>query len=211
MLYSIAPGVNVRSLVTVQDEKRIKNRAYNIATLVDDYSSPKISKMLGDHLESLVKAEQRAQQFDIKGVHTNEYKSAKWTESDHTLDIIAECRNGKLAIRVEVKNTLELITQKEIDIKIKICKYLGIVPVFAVRWNKPYVDHINKQGGFCWMFKTQIYPLGQEDLVKRLYSKLSELNRTDSKGNPLMFPVSVRTELPPKSIQIFQKWQSTQK
>ena len=57
---------------------------------------------------------------------------------------------------------------KEIDVKIDICRHLGIVPVFAVRWNKPYVNCVYKQGGFRWFFKMQMFPIGQEKLVNQL-------------------------------------------
>jgi len=198
--------VNSQAIKDQKDEKRIKNRAYRLAQIVDKYSSPTVSKMIGDHLESLVKAELRAQHFNIVGTNTNEYNGVKWTKTQHNLDFIAEYENSKFIIGVEVKNTLELIRPEEIDIKIEICKHLGIVPVFAVRFIKPYINCIKSQGGFSWVFRTQMYPLGREDFVRNIYQKLSKLNKTDSKGHLLQFPIIVRTELPPKSVKIFQEW-----
>jgi len=52
---------------------------------------------------------------------------------------------------------------------------------------------IRKRGGFSWVFKTQIYPPGFEQLTKTLYRRLD-------------LPVTVRTDLPEKTIEIFHRW-----
>ena len=120
-------------------------------------------------MEGLVKAWLRAQGFTIVGTHTAKYQSTEWTKTNHTLDFVANHYSGKLAIGVEVKNTLPVIEKDEIDTKIEMCKHLGIVPVFAVRWLKPHIEHIRINGGFSWMFKTQIYPPGFDELTKTLW------------------------------------------
>ena len=66
-------------------------------------------------------------------------------------------------------------------------------PIFAVRWIKPYIEEVRRKGGFCWIFKTQIYPLGFEELTRVLYRGLK-------------IPVSVGTELPKKSVRSFENW-----
>ena len=164
------------------------------SNLVDRYATPRISRYLGKHLEALVKAELRAQQFNIVSMNSNSFNNKRWTKSNHNLDFIAEHESGNLNIGVEVKNTLGLIERKELDIKLEMCKHLGIRPVFAVRWIKPYTQIIAKHNdGFSWVFKTQIYPLGLEELTVDLYKKLQ-------------LPVNVRTDLPPKSVQLFKRW-----
>jgi hypothetical protein len=185
---------------------RIKKRCRNIAALVNRYSSPENSEMIGKHLESLVRAELRAQSFTIVGTHTNTFNERQWTRTNHNLDFIATHSSGNFTIGVEVKNTLDMIEAEEIDIKIEMCEFLRIVPVFAVRWIKPYINCINRQGGFSWVFKTQMYPLGQERLVKDLFEKLSVTNKADSRGHELQFPVIVRTELPHTPVQKFLEW-----
>ena len=165
----------------------------SICKLIDKYSNPNVTRALGKQLEGLVKAELRVQGYKIVGVHTATYKNKKWTRTNHDLDFIAEHKSGKLNIGVEVKNTLPIIDREELDIKLEICDYLGIRPVFAVRWIKPYIELIRKRGGFSWVFKTQIYPPGFEELTKTLYNRLK-------------LPVTVRTDLPEKSVKLFQKW-----
>jgi hypothetical protein len=196
----------INSRAIAANPNQIKKRCRNTATLVNRYSSPVNSDMIGKHLESLVRAELRAQSFTIEGSHTNSFNRRQWTRTDHNLDFIATHSSGHLSIGVEVKNTLDMIEAEEIDIKIEICKFLGIIPVFAVRWIKPYINCINRQGGFSWVFKTQMYPLGQDKFVRELFARLSVTNRTDARGHELQFPVTVRTELPPISVQKFQDW-----
>ena len=110
------------------------------------------------------------------------------------MDFIAEHRSGNLNIGVEVKNTLGVIGREELDTKLEICRYLGLRPVLAVRWIKPHLYRIQKEyKGYSWIFKTQMYPLGLEDLRKEIHEKLR-------------LPVTVRTELPPKPVELFKKW-----
>lgn len=198
--------VNKNAITTFEDETRIKARCLNIAKLVDNYSSIENSTVLGKHLESLVKAELKAQQFRIVGISTNEYNGKKWTRTNHNLDFIAKHTIENFTIGVEVKNTLNVMDPKEIDIKIDICNELGIIPVFAVRWMRPYTECIRLQGGFSWVFKTQMYPLGYETMTKELFQKLSNEEKTNTKGHPLQFPITVRTELPEKSVKKFEEW-----
>lgn len=165
----------------------------SICKLIDKYSDERVCKAFGEHLEGLVKAELRAQGFQIAGTHTNKYKNREWVKTKNNLDFIAEHSSGKLVVGIEVKNTIPIIEREEIDIKLDMCDFLGITPVFAVRWLKPYTELIFERGGFSWIFKTQIYPPGFDDLTKMLW-------------NRLQLPVTVRTDLPEKSINSFQRW-----
>lgn len=190
---------NADAVKTDAEYEKMKKRVVNTASLVRKYSSVDVAKMLGAQLESLVESQLRISQFEIMGVHTSEYNGKKWTETNHSLDIIAKKKGKDFAIGVEVKNTLGIMDPEEIDTKIDICKRLGIVPVFAVRWNKPYVDCVRRQGGFSWFFKTQIFPIGQEKLTSQLFAKLSVRSR-------LKFPVTVRNSLPEKTVKVFDDW-----
>jgi len=166
---------------------------HSICRLIDRYSDPKVCRALGHQLEGLVKAELRVQGFRIVGIHSSEYCGKRWTRTNHDLDFIAEHKSGRLKIGVEVKNTLSIIDREELNVKLDMCEYLGIRPVFAVRWIKPYIELIRSRGGFSWVFKTQIYPPGFEELTKVLYKRLK-------------LPITVRTELPERSIRLFEKW-----
>ena len=182
-----------KKLDTPSYRSKMERHIRSICKLIDRYSDPDITKALGKQLEGLVKAELRVQGFKIIGIHTASYRDKEWTKTNHNLDFIAEHKSGKLDIGVEVKNTLPIIEREELDIKLEICDYLGIRPVFAVRWIKPYTELIRKKGGFSWVFKTQIYPPGFENLTATLYNRLH-------------LPVTVRTELPEKSVRLFIRW-----
>lgn len=161
---------------------------------IEKYSNPKITKILGKHLHSIVKAEIKAQGFKIVSEgKVRSYKDKKWTKTNHDLDIIAEHKERNLVIGVEIKNTLDTISKKEIAIKINICQELGITPVFACRWLKPHVEDIQQKNGFPWQFQVQMYPLGMEELVRVIQKRFH-------------FKVQVRNELPSSNVEMFEKW-----
>lgn len=190
---------NADAVRTDRGYGQMKKHVVSTANLVKRYSSDDVARMLGAQLESLVQNQLQISQFEIVGVHTNEYSGKRWGRTHHNLDIIAKKKGKDFTICVEVKNTLGIMDPKEIDTKIDICKHLGIVPVFAVRWNKPYFECVRKQGGFNWFFKTQMFPIGQEKFTRQLYTKLSVRSR-------LKFPITVRNSLPEKTVKVFENW-----
>ena len=190
---------NTAAVKTDSGYEKMKKHVINTAKLIRKYSSVDVARMLGDQLESLVKNQLQILQFEIMGVHTNKYNGKEWTKTNHNLDIIARKKGKEFTIGVEVKNTLGIMDSEEIDTKIDICEHLGIVPVFAVRWNKPYLDCVRRQGGFSWFFKTQIFPIGQEKFTSQLFAKLSVRSR-------LKFPITVRNSLPERTVKVFDNW-----
>lgn len=190
---------NADTVRTDRGRRLMKKHVVSTAKLVSRYNRDDVNRMLGAQLESLVKSQLQISQFEIIGVHTNEYLGRKWTSTNHNLDFIARKKGKDFAVGVEVKNTLGVMDPKEIDVKIYICRYLGIVPVFAVRWNKPYVNCVYKQGGFSWFFKTQMFPIGQEKLVGQLFARLSA-------GPQLKFPIAARNSLPERTVRVFDNW-----
>lgn len=201
---SIRFYVNSKAVRTSSELKRMKKRVINIAKIVEEYSNDRNAKVRGNQLESLVKNQLEISQFEIMSKNTNEYKGEKWIKTEHDLDFIAKKKGTNFVIGVEVKNTLSFISKDEQDIKMDICDHLGIVPVFAVRWLKPYIENVESRGGFSWIFKTQIHPFGYEDRVKKWYKKFSILDKVDSSS--LKFPITVRNDLPIKSVKVFDKW-----
>jgi len=203
--------VNKEATKTEEQKKLLKPKIATKLKLINKLSDPENSRTIGKHLEILVQNELRAQQFKIVGANTNKYLKKKWTKTDHNLDIIARHREEDFVIGVEVKNTLSIMEPKEIDIKIDICKHLGIIPIFAVRWIIPYLDCIRRQGGFAWNFKTQIYPLGTENFTHEIFKKFSALDKKDGKNHKLEFPITTRGDLPIGTRKTFEKWFENQK
>ena len=173
--------------------QKIKKKIDVSAKWIRKYSDNKITNMLGDHLHDIVKAELRAQGFEIVGENTRKYFEREWTKTNQTLDIIAKHKTRNLAIGVEIKNTLYLVPISEISEKITICQHLKITPVFACRWLEPHRDEIESNGGFLWQFKKQLYPRGQEKFVEAIRKRFK-------------FPVEVNSELPAMAVKEFESW-----
>lgn len=179
-------------LETFETKSEIEKKIRKISGLIKKYSNKKITEMIGNHLHNLVKNELEIKKFEIIGEHTNKYHKKEWSDTQHTLDIIATNKLKNLTIGVEVKNTLDDISKKEVDVKIDMCKTFGIVPVFACRFTH-YKKYINKKGGFCWDFKHQIYPINKMNFVKPLQGRLN-------------LPILALSEIPEQSRLVFEDW-----
>ncbi|MBI4332025.1 MAG: hypothetical protein HY673_12155 [Chloroflexi bacterium] len=152
---------------------------------------------MGKHLQFLFKSELRANQFAILCQDCNEFQGKKWTETEHDLDFIASHQRG-FSVGVECKNTLPNIPKNEFDLKIRMCHYLGIKPVFVVRWlPQSYIYDAYQEGGFCLLFETQAYPWGYNAMAKK-------------NAQSFDLPVLVMPELPPDAQARFSKWVSKQ-
>jgi hypothetical protein len=166
--------------------------------LIETISKPEFTDVIGKHLQFLVKSELRANFFTIEAENSNEYRGKKWTRTGHDLDFIATHERG-FAIGVEVKNTSPYIPREEFDIKLEMCMYLGLKPVFAVRWMpKSYIYEAYTNGGFGWLFEYQAYPLGFDAMAERV-------------GRGLSLPVKVMPELPSRAQDIFSNWVKKQR
>lgn len=82
-------------LDTPQHKPKLEAHIKSTCKLIDKYSTPTIGRALGNHLEGLVKAELRVQDFKIVGTHTTEYSNKKWSQTSHNLDFIAEHTSKK--------------------------------------------------------------------------------------------------------------------
>jgi len=164
---------------------------------IERYSNQKITSVIGKHLHALVKSELRAQGFNIiKEGRVRSYNGKIWKESRHSLDMIVEHASTNITMGVEIKNTLDIISKKEIKRKISMCEYFGIIPLFACRWLKPHAEQIKSNNAFAWQFEFQIYPLGMEELVNKVQKKFN-------------YKMKVSSELPQKAIAEFKEYMRT--
>jgi len=75
--------------------------------------------------------------------------------------------------RAEIKNTLGYIEKEELEVKVAMCNYLGLRPLFIVRMApKSYVNFVEQQGGFTLIFKYQLYPFGQKEFADEVRGRL---------------------------------------
>lgn len=177
-----------------QTLQKIHKKIDRASVWIEKYSDPSITKMLGEHLQDVVKAEIRAHNFEILAEgNVRKYGNREWTGTNHSLDLIARHRQKDIVIGVEVKNMLSLDPLSEVMIKLEMCNYFGITSVFACRWMEPYRQTIVSNNGFLWQFKKQLYPRGQEQFVDAIRKRFK-------------FPVEVNSEIPPDSIKDFEKW-----
>lgn len=145
----------------------------------------RVSHLIGKHLERLVTTSFFKLGFSCHGIAVNEFNGKQWNQSNHNLDLIVEKDN--IVYGVECKNTIPYINKKEFDIKIKMCKFLGIRPLFAVRYlPSAWVKELYENNGFAWLFEYQLYP-------QYLIENLQQI------GENLRLPLKVCEEL----------WQST--
>ena len=114
-------------------------------------------------------------------------------KTNHDLDFIVS--KDKLFYGVEVKNTFEYIPRKEFKLKMfKLCPYLNLIPMCVFRFApKFYINELNEQGGFGFVFKSKVFPFGQESKVHQLWKDT-------------LLPVRVATELSKKGEDNFKQW-----
>jgi hypothetical protein len=166
--------------------------------LIESFSEPQFTAIIGRHLQYLFKSELRANQFTIICQDCNEFQGKKWTETGHDLDFIATHHEG-FSIGVECKNTLPYIPKDELDLKIRMCAYLGIKPVFILRWApKSYIYEVYTQGGFCLLLEFQLYPLAYNDRADKIIQSLN-------------LPIMVAPEIRSDAQIRFANWVNKQK
>ena len=63
--------------------------------------------------------------------------------------------------------------KKEFDVKVELCKHLGIRPVFVVRMMpKSWMFELYNVGDFGLIFKYQLYPYSHRELAIRVANEL---------------------------------------
>jgi hypothetical protein len=148
-----------------------KRDADEIVKLVSRFSESPFTYALGAHGETMFDAALPTVGFMPRGFKVRSFGGAEWTETKHDLDRVFE-RDG-IAYGTEIKNTLSYIEKDELEIKMKMCKHLGLRPLFIVRMApKSYVNLVAEEGGFTLIFKYQLYPFGQKAFADEVRARL---------------------------------------
>jgi len=157
----------------IHHSNRYAKRKINaMAKIIKEYSQDHINKSCGKQAENLFCLGFSKRDFRIVAEKVNMFGERKWTETGHDLDFIIE--RDKVPYGCEVKNTFSYIDKKELDVKIKMCKFLEIRPLFIMRYApKSWINEIYEEGGMALIFETKIFELSQIDLVNRIKSVLS--------------------------------------
>lgn len=139
--------------------------------LVLEFSSEEFGKALGYQSELLFDSALAAEGVLVRGWDVREYEGKRWVDSEHNLDRIY-VRDG-VAYGAELKNTLDYIPRDELDLKLRMCEFFGVRPLFIVRMAPaPYIERVRQRGGFTLVFKYQLYPFGAGGLAKRVREEL---------------------------------------
>lgn len=151
---------------------RYPNRESNqLVKSLSDIYDPDFTHAVGRHCEMLLDSAFARAGFQPMDTDVNEWNGIKWTESNHNLDRII-VKNG-IPYGVEVKNTQNYINRNELRLKIRLCRHLGIRPLFVMRFApKSYIEEVRKAGGFTLLFEDQIYPFGFTKLMKEVRDNL---------------------------------------
>ncbi len=130
--------------------------------------------------------------FVPRGRDVNAWNNRVWERSGHDLDRVFE-RDG-VAYGAEIKNTLPYIDREELDIKLEMCAWLGLRPLFIMRASpKSYNYQIIRRGGYVMIFGAQLYPFGHDTLVERVRAELG-------------LPVNSPRAIPGGTLQRFVAW-----
>lgn len=169
-----------------------KRKIGELEKIVEEYSQDHITRSCGHRAEDLFCIAFAMRGFQIKDKKVSEYNGKKWDETGHDLDFVFERDN--IAYGCEIKNTLGYIDKKELVIKLKMCSFLGLKPLFIMRYSpQTYNKMIYENGGFALIFETQIYELSQEELVKKIKDVIGH-------------PVICSKAIPEGIIDRFERW-----
>lgn len=148
-----------------------KRDADEVLKLVSRFSESSFTYALGAHGETMFDAALPTVGFMPKGRKVRSYGGREWNETKHDLDRVFE--RDSIAYGTEIKNTLSYIEKEELEVKVRMCKELGLRPLFIVRYApKSYVEFVREEGGFTLIFKYQLYPFGQKAFADEVRARL---------------------------------------
>ena len=167
----VLPGTGNIKIYRNKGHRYWRRQADEIVDLVGRFSKPEFTRALGEQGELMFDAALPRVGFVPKAEKVKAYFGREWTESAHDLDRVFEC-NG-VAYGVEIKNTLGYMDRSELYVKIRMCKHLGLRPLFIVRMApKSYINDVFQAGGFTLVFKYQLYPFGRGKFAEEVRGTL---------------------------------------
>lgn len=150
---------------------------------VSTYSASTVTKASGDYAEVLVQAGLGSLGLRTAARESRTYGDRTWVSTGHDLDFIME--GSGAAFGVEVKNTFSYLPDDELAIKLDMCDFLGLRPLFIVRVrHAKQWELVRARGGMIYQFKTKVFPPGQEAMAESIW-------------NELKLPVAVWKDWPP--------------
>ena len=143
----------------------------SIRTLLERIFNPEFAQALGRHAEMMFDSAFARNGFAIAAKDVKSWNAKTWVQTNHNLDRIV-IRDG-IAYGVEIKNTQNYIGHEELNTKLRLCDYLGLTPLFVMRFApKSYMNQIVQAKGFGLLFDDQIYPWGHSSLLAEVRDRL---------------------------------------
>jgi hypothetical protein len=170
----------------------VRREIASVSAILTRIFHPDFARAVGSHCELMFDAAFARHGFRVEALHTNEWKGAVWTATNHNLDRIVT-RDG-LDYGVEIKNTQTYIERDELLTKLSLCQHLAVTPLFLMRFSpKTYNYLIYRRQGFALLFEHQLYPFGYESLAAEVRDKLG-------------LKVHSPRDVPASHIERFIKW-----
>lgn len=158
-------------MITLRTNRYFKTEAKAIASLVEEYSAAEVTRDMGYWCQELFKVAYARHDFKLLAEDVNEFEGKKWEKSGKDLDFIVE-KNGK-RFGCEVKNTLGYIEKAEMEEKLEMCHFFGVVPIFILRYSPTvWNNEIFEKKGLVQIFETQVFSPGRSVLVNRIKDEL---------------------------------------
>ncbi len=156
-------SVNFYYTDQIKYKDRKKTKLFNAIKLLDENSEE-----IGNCGEDVVERSfNRIRSMEFIGKETQRYNGKEWGETGEDLDFIFEYDG--VGVGVEVKNRLPYPKKSTIQSKAQICEYLGLKPVFVVRffpWH--WKDILTSRDGFFLAFEDLLVPHYLEELQESL-------------------------------------------
>lgn len=180
------------SFITHRANRYPKRNINDMTKIIKEYSQDHITRSCGHRAEDLFCNALALRGFMPIQKKVKEFNNLKWDKTGHDLDFLFE--KDDITYGCEIKNTLGYIEKEELEIKIEMCNFWEIKPLFIMRYSpKSYNKIIIQNGGYALIFETQIYELSQESLVKRIKETLG-------------LPVICSKAIPEGMIDRFENW-----
>jgi hypothetical protein len=148
-----------------------RRKANEIEKIVLRFSQQPFTKAVGMQGELMIDAALPRAGLIPMGTNVREWKGKIWETSNHDLDRVYS-RDG-IDYGVEIKNTLGYIDRDEFVVKLRMCEYLRLRPLFVMRFApKSYMDELNSAQGFGWLMGYQFYPFGEAEFARKVQTVL---------------------------------------
>ena len=158
-------------IMTIYSNRYFRRAATKVAELVEEYCSPDITQDVGLFAQEMFKVAYARYGYKLVKEDVKDFNGKTWGKSKKNLDFVIE-KSGRF-FGCEVKNKLGYIDKDELDEKIEMCIFFGIIPIFIMRYSPTvWNDEVFKNGGFVQIFETQIFSPGRRKLVNRLKEEL---------------------------------------